>query len=495
MYLTKLLTLFIFIFALVLAVSADDTVSKIDNLISLYQEYGQFDGAILVVKYGQVIFKKGYGFANREWKIPNTPNTKFRIASISKQFTAMLIMQLVEQKKIRLDGVITDYLPYYRKDTGSKVTIHQLLNHTSGIPSYTNIPGFWQNKMRDPYHPDTLIVNYCSADFEFEPGSEYKYNNSGYVILGAIIEHVSGKSYEEMLRSNIFEPLSMRHSGFDHHKTILSKRADGYDKNIFGYQNTAYIDMSAPYAAGALYSTVEDLFLWDQALYTEKLLSTAYRNIMFTPELNNYAYGWGVYNLPISETGDSTRAVAHSGGINGFNCRILRLIDDNHTVIILRNAPGAPIRQINRAVVAILFDQPYELPKKSAADEVGKRIVSKGIEQGLNHFKKLKADNTDTYNFSENEFNTLGYSLLRFERIEDAILIFQLNVKEYPGSANVYDSLAEAYMTGGNSKMAIKYYKKTLEMLDQDKNISNDFRERLRKGATENIKKMTEQSS
>jgi tetratricopeptide (TPR) repeat protein len=252
--------------------------------------------------------------------------------------------------------------------------------------------------------------------------------------------------------------------------------------------------MSVPYAAGALYSTVEDLFLWDQALYTEKLLSKKYRKLMFTPELNNYAYGWGVYDLPIAETEDSVRAVAHSGGINGFNSRILRLIDDNHTIIILRNAPGAPIQQINRKIVSILFDQSYELPKKSAADEVGKMIVSQGIEHGLDHFAELKAEHSDEYNFSEGDFNALGYALLGLQRIGDAIRVFQLNISEYPGSANVYDSLAESYMIGGNNKLAIKFYKKTLEMLDKDKNISVDFRERLRKGATENIKKLTEEN-
>jgi CubicO group peptidase (beta-lactamase class C family) len=162
-----------------------------------------------------------------EWNIPNTPDTKFRLGSITKQFTATIILQLVEQGKIKLDGKLSDYLPDYRKDVGEKVTIHNLLTHTSGIPNYTSQPGFFENVSRNPYKVDEFVKKYASGDLEFAPGSKFLYDNSGYFLLGAIIEHVTGKPYEQVLKENIFDPVGMKNTGYDHHDTIIAKRATG----------------------------------------------------------------------------------------------------------------------------------------------------------------------------------------------------------------------------------------------------------------------------
>jgi CubicO group peptidase (beta-lactamase class C family) len=221
-------------------------------MLSLYQKYGQFNGSALVADNGKVIYKKGFGLANMEWDIPNAPDTKFRLGSITKQFTATLILQLVEQGKIKLDGKLIDYLPEYRKDTGAKVTIHNLLSHTSGIPSYTSLPGFFQNVSRNPYTVDEFIKKYASGDLEFEPGTKFVYDNSGYFLLGAIVEKVTGKPYEQVLKENIFDPLGMKNTGYDHWGTILNKRATGYSRSPRGFQTASYLDMSIPYAAGSL---------------------------------------------------------------------------------------------------------------------------------------------------------------------------------------------------------------------------------------------------
>jgi len=247
------------------AIFAQSKIDKIDKLIQAYHDLGQFSGTALVAEKGKVIYKKGFGMANIEWNIPNQPDTKFRLGSVTKQFTAMLILQLVAEGKIDLEGDLSDYLPYYRKDVGEKVTVHHLLTHTSGIPSYTGLPIF-QNISRDPYGVDEFVQKYCSGDLEFEPGSKFAYNNSGYFLLGAIIENVTGETYEKMLQERIFKPLGMKNSGYDHHDTIIPNRATGYDRTFDGYANSPYLDMSLPYAAGSLYSTVEDLFIWDQAL-------------------------------------------------------------------------------------------------------------------------------------------------------------------------------------------------------------------------------------
>ncbi len=240
---------------------AQNKANKIDELMTLYHEYGQFNGSVLVADHGKVIFKKGYGLANMEWNIPNESDTKFRIGSITKQFTAMLIMQLVEEGKVKLNDKITDYLPEYRKDTGDKVTIHHLLTHTSGIPNYTGLPGFWQDSTRNHYTLDYMVKNFCSGDLEFEPGTIFKYSNSGYYLLGVIIEKVTGKRFKEVLQERILEPLKMNNTGIDKHDVILEKRSSGYNKDISGFVNSEYIFMQNAYAAGAMYSTVEDLYL------------------------------------------------------------------------------------------------------------------------------------------------------------------------------------------------------------------------------------------
>jgi CubicO group peptidase (beta-lactamase class C family) len=257
------------------SLSAADTpgnAAKIDKLMSQYADCCSFTGTVLVSDHDKVIFKKGYGLANREWNIPNTPEVKFRLGSITKQFTSMLIMQQVAKGSIKLEGHITDYLPYYRQDTGSKVTISQLLSHTSGIPSYTDDPKFFADVSRNYYAVDDFVKKFCSGDLQFDPGSKFHYDNSGFFLLGAILEHVTGKTYEALLKEQILDPLGMKDSGYDHYADILTKRASGYQQELAGAANAPYLDMALPYAAGSLYSTVEDLYKWDQALYTDKLL-------------------------------------------------------------------------------------------------------------------------------------------------------------------------------------------------------------------------------
>src|SRR5688500_12032710 len=283
-------------FVLVLASFASPLIAaskaeSIDALVRRYNELRQFNGTVLVAGESGVVHKKGYGYANFEWQIPNTPDVRFRLGSITKQFTSMVIMQLVAEGKIKLDDRVTTHLTGYRKDTGDRVTIAHLLNHTSGIPSYTALPGFFANESRNPYIPDAFVQKWASGELEFEPGTKWAYNNSGYFLLGAIIEKVTGKTYAEALQERIFDPLGMKASGYDLAAPLIPKRASGYALAGGKYVNAPYLDMTIPYAAGSLYSTVEDLYLWDRALYTEKLLKDDLKKQMFTPGLREYGFG------------------------------------------------------------------------------------------------------------------------------------------------------------------------------------------------------------
>jgi CubicO group peptidase (beta-lactamase class C family) len=451
-------------------VFAQDKAKKIDELMSLYHSQGQFNGSVLVAEKGNVIYKKGFGLANMEWSIANQPNTIFRIGSITKQFTSMLIMQLVEQGKIKLDGKLSDYLPDYRKDTGDKVTLHHLLTHTSGIPSYTGLPRFFQDISRNPYKVDEFVKKYCSGDLEFEPGSKFSYNNSGYFLLGVIIEKIAGKPYEQALKEKILDPLGMKDTGYDHSGTLIKRRAAGYQKSPNGIVNAPYLDMSIPYAAGSLYSTVEDLYVWDQALYTDKLLSAMYKELMLKPFLNRYAYGWAIVRQTLGETKETTSSIAHGGGINGFNTLIVRLVDDRHLIVLLNNTGGTRLDEMAKNISAILYEKPYGMPKKSIADALAKTIMEKEITSAINQYHDLKTNQANAYDFSEPELNSLGYRLLAMKKVKEAIEVFKLNVEAYPKSSNVYDSLAEAYMVNGDRELSIKNYKRSLELNPQNAN-------------------------
>ena len=458
----------LFLFILFIAatmVNAQDKAAAIDEMMKLHNQYGHFNGSVLVAEKGRVIYKKGFGMANMEWNIPNDPDTKFRLASITKQFTAALILQLAEQGKIKLDGKLTDYLPDYRKDTGDRITVHQLLNHTSGIPNYTSVPNFFKEDSRDAYTPADFVKKFAVGDLEFEPGTKFNYNNSAYSILGAIIEKVTGKSYAQVMQENIFTPVGMKNSGYDTHSALIPKRATGYTKTRKGYINADYLDMSIPYAAGSLYSTAEDLYLWDQALYGDKILSAKSKELMFKPNLENYGYGIGNQVFTLSDKKTLVPTVGHSGGIHGFSTHIIRFTSDKHLIVLLDNSAqgGQQVRMIN-AIANILYGQPFDSPKRLIGETVLSTLEAQGIDAALQQYRDLKAASSKDYDFGEGELNLAGYELLRTGKIKEAGEIFKLNVEMFPNAANPHDSLGEYYATGGQKDLAIKYYKRALEI-------------------------------
>jgi CubicO group peptidase (beta-lactamase class C family) len=459
------------------AADAPDKAAKIDGLMLQYANCCLFTGTVLVSDHDKVIFKKGYGLANREWNIPNTPDVKFRLGSITKQFTSMLIIQQVAKGTIKLDGHLSDYLPYYRKDTGSKVAITQLLSHTSGIPSYTDDPKFFADVSRNYYAVDDFVKKFCGGDLEFEPGRKFHYDNSGFFILGAILEHVTGKTYEALLKENILVPLGMNDTGYDHHSDILPKRASGYEQELAEVVNAPYLEMALPFAAGSLYSTVEDLYRWDQALYTEKLVSNDLKQKLFTPNLEHYGYGWDIRSVAAGEPGAGQTMISHGGGINGFNTLEQRLVGDHDLIVIFNNTPGANLGEMAKGIRAILYGQEPAKPKRSLVHDLGVTVVTRGADAAVAQYRELKRTNAQDYDFTEGPLNRLGYMLLEKSRNADAIAIFKLNVEEHPKSGNVYDSLAEAYAKDGQKQQAIANYRKSLELDPKNQNAASRLKE------------------
>lgn len=344
-------------------------VENIERLIESYVENHLFNGSVLVEKKGKVIFKKGYGLANMEWNIPNSADTKFRIGSITKQFTATLVLLLEQEGKINLQAKITDYLPWYRKDTGDKITVENLLKHTSGIPNYTAKADVMNDIALHNYSPKEIAEKFLSDDLEFEPGTKFSYSNSGYFLLGVIVEEITKRSFAENLKEKIFAPLAMKNSGIDSPFELIEKRAAGYEYGLEGYKNANFINMeSATYSAGAIYSTVEDLNLWQNALYGDKLLSKKNKNLMFTPTFGNYGYGLFIGKSKPNGMSKEMTSIGHHGGISGFSALLIEFVETETTVILLDNTRAEKrgnLENISLGIFQILNNLPPDELKKS----------------------------------------------------------------------------------------------------------------------------------
>ena len=334
---------------------------QMDKIASTVYKPNVPGAAIVVVKNGRVIFRKGYGLANLELHTPVRPEMVFRLASVTKQFTAAAVMMLLERGKLSLTDDIAKFFPAYK---GKKITVENLLTHTSGIPDY--LLKLWPDRMREDMGPKRLAELFQNEALEFEPGTKESYSNSNYALLGLIIENLSGKSYGDFIEQNIFQPLGMKHSSYETVQQIIPGRVSGYAKTESGYVNAAYFSMPQLYAAGALDSSVDDLALWDASIYSNKLLKQASWDRIFTPykfkngENGAYASGWAIGQF------QGRLIESHEGGVPGFTTYVLRLPQDHVYVAILAND-------------RTMETQPEFVARRLAAVAIGKPIVDEKI--------------------------------------------------------------------------------------------------------------------
>lgn len=304
-----------------------------------------FHGAVLVARGDSVLVSKGYGPANIDREIANSANTRFRIASVTKQFTAMAIMQLVASGKLKVEDPVCQYIDDC-PERWQSITIRHLLSHTHGLPNYTDFPSYERTQM-NPTTVSELLDRLRQQWPVWRPGAEYHYGNSGYVLLGAIIEKLSGQSYGAYLHNHIFAPLGMDNSGV----TYAPEPGENWALPYQSFSRLAPpLDTSTLFAAGSIYSTVEDMYRWDQALYSEKLLPAALRDEMFTPVLNRYGYGWKI----IDDNGNLR--YSHPGECDGARTVILRYPNERVTVIVLANMHDANADGIAAYIARLVFD-------------------------------------------------------------------------------------------------------------------------------------------
>lgn len=342
--------------------SAEELSKSIDEMMMQAYKPNEPGASIIVVKDGKVIHRKGYGMANMELGVPVEPDMVFRLGSITKQFTAVAILMLVEQGKVALDDDLTKFLPDY-PTKGQKITVTHLLTHTSGIKPYTSLPE-WLAMWRKDVPLNELIAIFKDKPMDFAPGERYAYNNSAYVLLGAVIEKASGLSYADFVEKNIFAPLGMKHSFYDNTARVFARRVSGYSKPKDEWLNAAYLSMTQPHAAGSLASSVDDLALWDAALYTDKLVKQETLKQAWTSaklnsgKLTGYGFGWSLNSYEGHPT------IEHGGGINGFSTYGVRLPDDRVYVAVLTNKDtgGPGPGRIAFRIAALASGKPFRDP-------------------------------------------------------------------------------------------------------------------------------------
>jgi len=343
--------------------------AAIDTLLKESYPADRPGAAVIVTKDGETLFEKAYGMADLELGVPLRPDMVFRLGSITKQFTAVAILMLAEEGKLSLQDPIEKHLPGYPTQ-GHTITIEHLLTHTSGIQSYTDIPGWMTSRILSPMTVQELVDGFKREPMQFAPGERYAYNNSAYVLLGAIVEKASGRTYEAFVTERIFQPLGMTASYYGSTERIIPRRAPGYTQEGDQPRNARYLSMTQPYAAGSLLSTVADLARWDAALYTEKLLKKASLEKAWTPYVlrggrsTRYGYGWGVSTLR------GRRVIDHGGGIFGFATFALRLPDERIYVAVLCNTdrPSTQPSYLARKIAALAAGDPFPDPVAIALD-------------------------------------------------------------------------------------------------------------------------------
>lgn len=340
-----------------------DLGAQIDAMIAPYYKPNAPGATVLVTRDGKTVLRKGYGMANIDARLAMQPDAVMRIGSITKQFTAVAIMLLVDEGKLAVTDPINKFLPGYPMQ-GKNITIEHLLTHTAGIPNYTSKPGFRDTHERD-VTVQQMIDSFKNDPLEFEPGTRYAYSNSGYFLLGAVIEKLSGQPYAKFIEQRIFVPLGMKRTAYEGHERTAGMRAIGYSKSLLGLSPTRPISMTQPYSAGAIVSTVDDLSLWYDAIAAGKLLSPAsWARVHSTYKLADgnptyYGYGWNVSTLR------GLPSYAHGGNINGYSAYALALPREKVFVAVLTNTDSGAVNlpMVANKAAAIAAGKPYEARK------------------------------------------------------------------------------------------------------------------------------------
>lgn len=458
--LMKRLSLILIICLFAAPVFAGDFATRIDRLMNLYHTHNNFEGTVLVARDGEVLFTEGYGYANREHRVPNGPDIKYRIASNAKQFTAMLVLQKVAEGKMSLDSSIRAYIPDYPAPQGDRITLHHLLTHTSGMPHYAGIPDFFPRFGRQAFAHRDFVELFWDLELMTDPGEEYSYSSFGYYLLGYILEVVSGMDFDELLATRILQPLDMHNTGIEDHRQVLQGRAQGYDMVLDHFFRAYFRDLSTALATGDMYATPYDMVKWDAALRDYRLLDKEYQDLMFEPYKNGYGYGWNIGYRSLGEH-DSLYYHQHTGGTNGFTTIGTRLPEDGYFILVYCNTRPGEIRPVMDDIISILYDREVDF-RPSVTIAAARILEEEGLHQALDFVRDLATEKEDEERVTEQVLSHLGRQLMVLERRKEAKEFMLLNTELFPESARAYMMLGDAWHALGEREKAIHSYAKAL---------------------------------
>lgn len=438
---------------------------------------GQFNGTALVFEKGKIVYEGVFGIRGYDQPQPLDLDSRFRLGSVSKQFTAMAIMLLKQDGKLDYDQDIHTFLPELPY---SGITIRQLLHHMGGLPDYQWLMD--QNWKTELAYDDTARYITGNADIlnlfaelkppvRFAPGERWEYSNTGYNFLATIVTRASGMPFAQFLKERIFEPAGMSNTEVFAYEPgpdpKMPDRAFGFwtDWNGTDRRNTDAHYLNRAAGEDGVYSTVGDLLKWDRILYTDKLvLKSALSEAFTSGVLNNgdstgYGFGWFIERSPTGR-----KMVSHSGGWAGFITYFLRGIEEDKCLVLLSNNSTEYMRGLVKGMTALLYDRPATLPPLFIREVMGKEIATEGVEPAIANYRKYKAERPREFVFAEDQLNPLGYFLIEAGRVDDAVAVLRLNAEEYPGSSNVYDSYGDALLASGDSAQALLNFRKALAM-------------------------------
>lgn len=445
--------------------SSQERSARLDEFVAQANRYRLFNGVILIAEKGEVVYTKAVGLANMEWDVPHGLDSKFRLASISKQFTCMLILQLVEEGKVSLDGKITDYLPDYPIEQGSKVSIRNLMSHTSGIPNYTDFDDWYSELWIREYSTEEFLELFSHLDLEFVPGSRFEYSNSGYHVLAAIVEAVRGKPFNEVMNERIFQPLEMTDSGCIDINTVVPRMSFPYEYWDFRFTRSDYFNPTTAEGAGSVYSTAPDLWKWHRALIGSRLISPELTREMMTEQIhtrNSLGYGFGLVVGRERIDGVEHDFVGHSGAYPGYNSLFAWFPRSERLLVILNNTGHTRLDLLRDETMKILEGGDFHLrPPLPVLLSEASSIAE--IERLISRYRASPAE----FECQETQLRRLGRKLVAEQRAEAGLRVLEFNAESYPGSSPAHRELGWAYRESGQLDKARSALRRSLE-LDPD---------------------------
>lgn len=424
----------------------DERVALLDELMTQYHGLGQFNGAVLVSDGGTVLLRKGYGFADFERQIANSPDTGFLVGSITKALTACAVARLVDNDTLELDATVSDYLDWYRSDTGKVLTVKHLLTHTDGLPNYTRNPEYWRPYENGAaYGTRVYIEKYASGDPEFDPGTRYEYGNSGYSVIGAIIEAATGKPYADVVAETILSPFGMSSTGTMPDDRPAENRARGYRVSFDGYRLAEPIGKPF-FAAADAYSTVDDIARLLHAFNDGELVSPGMRDILLQERdgvtEGRFAYGWNVGTFTLGGGIGGQRYISTNGEVDGFNAAAIRFPDTDKTVILLNNTGEVELFAIASNILRVLHGLPATEPAPGVRDEFYRLLQTESLDSAIAYYRAQRDRNPDDYIYRRWPLRILAGQFREAGRLSEAKRVLQLNLETHPDDAQTMSELA-----------------------------------------------------